>query len=216
MLIIACSLVIYLFRSNEPTYAGRTLSQWIIRFEESSNRARAGMDSVSDVETSEHAIKTIGTNGIPTLLKFLQARDYPALEQLEGFVQRRLGWNSFYICDAEEKHWIARRGFFVLGKDARSATPELLHLLETCPPTSAEAILMCLSRIDPPKDMVIPKFNQLLNSPSGRFKRLVAMCFEVLYPEEAREAGVDFKYIGWPQTSGQSQSVSTNITAGVK
>jgi hypothetical protein len=173
-----------LLRSSEPTYQGKTLTDWLSEYHDDLLQADA-----TELANSKLAIKAIGTNGIPTLLKLLQAKDIKGTQQLESFVQR-LGLKSFQITHAKEKWELADRGFVLLGKDAGSAAPALANLLKTSPPEPALYVLSSLVNIKPPKEIALPALIDQLSNTNKDLGWYSAYYFKDLYPDEAEKAGV--------------------------
>lgn len=120
-------------REREPSYQGRTLSQWYVRWAKSIERE----DNQSEVQCSEavDAIRQIGTTALPTLLKELkrQASSSPAREVIYGLVNRLPSSVSkapvvasmLLNADKLEPSSI----FVILGPQAAPAIPELTGFL---------------------------------------------------------------------------------------
>src|SRR5437660_3484140 len=75
--ILTLWLVIHIFRAKEPTYQGRTLTEWLC---DCSVYPPFGWGEIPRafnprVPATKHAVKEIGTNAIPVLLDMLQAGD---------------------------------------------------------------------------------------------------------------------------------------------
>jgi hypothetical protein len=183
-LLVLAGLIFWFTHSNEPTYQGKTLTYWLTEY----NDARLQADA-AEIANSTNAIKAIGTNGIPALLKLLQARDIKGSQQIESFVQR-LGWTTFQITHARQKWDLADQGFFFLGKDAGSAAPMLADLLKKSPPEPALNILSSFANVHPPKEIALPVLTQQLTNTNGDLRWCGANYFKDLYPDEAEKAGV--------------------------
>lgn len=122
---VVCSLVILLVTvclagfalaadQGEPTYQGRTLSDWTHDFD-SHGLWVAGYEPPAQI-----AISHIGTNAIPTLLKWMSEPDPP--EPLKTNVPP---------CFNTARSWRAGVAFSILGEAARPAIPELARLART-------------------------------------------------------------------------------------
>jgi hypothetical protein len=57
----------FLHREHEPRYKGRRLSRWLALYSDS-----LATESLGKRQEAEHAVRQIGTNAIPNLLKWLQ------------------------------------------------------------------------------------------------------------------------------------------------
>jgi len=109
---------------SEPRYGGRRLTDWLLEYHDSaySNRPR-------DAAAAEKALRAIGTNAIPTLVRMLfpMDRTLPVARMLEAakipldFVEDDSKRISYHV--------IALSGFHLLGPAASNALPQLLpHL----------------------------------------------------------------------------------------
>jgi len=106
---------------SEPTYQGVRLSVWL---ERSSTVPQEGRDN-----TPEIAVRTIGTNGFPTLFRLLQAEDSRLALKL-GKLFGRFEVSKRFIVPAQNRNNLAMKGFIILGGDAKAAVPDLVRILE--------------------------------------------------------------------------------------
>jgi hypothetical protein len=124
-------LVISALPPKEPSYKGRTLSQWLLPYS-----IDMGRDSIEDPERvrlraeATEAMHAIGTNAIPTLLTWLQSKDSPeSLLKLKmlSFLRRHHLIRIHHL-DPYYKGIMAKYGFALLGNDARTAVPALVQI----------------------------------------------------------------------------------------
>jgi hypothetical protein len=97
---------------------------------------------------ADEALRQIGTNGIPTLLAMLRAKDPPplVLKWLES--ARRHPWTRFNYRYALSRNEEAEYAFQVLGASAASAVPELIKIYEKCiSPSSQRCAALALGHI---------------------------------------------------------------------
>src|SRR5690349_389046 len=78
-------LCVFLRRTAEPVYQGKPLSEWVLE-----NRLSYGMS-----ENQEAAIRAIGTNSLPFLIKWMQSQWHPWTPKLlpafaRKFLSRRM------------------------------------------------------------------------------------------------------------------------------
>ncbi len=150
--ILSCGLLTYLWMPRgpkEPEYAGRTLTQWVVRCSESSADPKVSDECVE-------AIRQIGTNGLPTLLQMLEAPEEPWRTKVNIWAQR-LGCADPIVKDTSFKKWIARDGFAFLGSQAQSALPELLRMLSRCRTADErEIVIQCIGLIGPAAEPAVP------------------------------------------------------------
>jgi hypothetical protein len=115
---------------HEPKYDGRALSEWI---KDSAPQKSPDPKTTSAVE----AVRHIGTNGLPWLMKWISAKEPPAWQlklttansRLPRWVRLRLlpslfGINSYYA-----HRRMALDGFLILGPVASPAVPALLQMV---------------------------------------------------------------------------------------
>ena len=121
---LLCGTFLLLAYFAEPRYGGRTLTDWLLEY-----HVRAYGDHPREAAEAEKAIRAIGTNAIPTLVRLLfpMARGLPVARMLEAaqipvdFVEDDSARISYHV--------IALNGFHLLGPAASNALPQLLpHL----------------------------------------------------------------------------------------
>ena len=109
---------------SEPRYGGRRLTDWLLEYHVSAYNDRPGEAAVA-----EKALREIGTNAIPTLVRMLfpMDRSLPVARMLEAarvpldFVEDDSARITYHV--------IALNGFYLLGPTASNALPLLLpHL----------------------------------------------------------------------------------------
>jgi len=143
-------------RTREPAYQGRRLSEWLNDLpvaggypvaENERTRAKElalqlGTNApdwlVSISETlgqipekeprARDAVRQIGTNAIPALLRMLQYKQSPLKRTLARIISKQ-SFVRFHISAAHVRPMFALSGFFALGSEAKSAIPELVALL---------------------------------------------------------------------------------------
>jgi HEAT repeat protein len=139
-------------RPGEPVYKGESYSMWLDEY-----AASAGHLSEAEV-----AIRHIGTNAIPQLLKLLAAKD----SQFEEYVielARRQTWISIRLPEAWRDTDRAFWGFKVLGADAKPAVPGLVALLDGKDRDVRMCALIALRSIGPSASNAVPAIIQHFN-----------------------------------------------------
>lgn len=136
-------------RPEEPVYQGKTLRVWL--------KAYAESESGSEVQAeSEAAIRSIGTNGIPTLLRLIQTPDSTFRTKLQALVEKQ-PFIKFNFADAERIRVMGVRGFKALGESTKGAVPDLLTLVKGGSGTvGREEAIYCLAHIGPSAQAAIP------------------------------------------------------------
>lgn len=198
-LLIAGSLAFYLTHPREPSYEGRTLTEWLNLYYRSFSANEPNRPALYDASTN--AIKHIGTNAIPFLIKKLTSRETNFQKHLRlsipklprsllrvPFFQRSLiqflstthGWDQFQ----------GREGLKILGTDALSAVPALARLTKHPDPHVRAMALDSLRSIHPKPEIFLPILLQAMHDPDAGTQMLSAAILADLYPEEADYAGV--------------------------
>lgn len=116
------------FHTAEPRYRGRTVGQWL-----SAYHYENGKLIYKPIPGYDEAIRALGTNAIPSLVRMLSAKDplfYQPIVQFFGDVQHPVvNWLRL------NKAWLGRRdaavGFGVLGPTATNVIPALLKTKPT-------------------------------------------------------------------------------------
>jgi len=120
-------LAVYLLFPGEPVYHGTRLSAWVDDLHPRVGEARQ--------QQAELALRAIGTNAVPYLLKLLKHREPRLLRELRGFSEKT---KTFLRMESElELPWVAvverdmqlNAAFAALGPSARPAFPMLTNLL---------------------------------------------------------------------------------------
>jgi len=122
VLVLVALMVTVLRPDPEPSYGGRNLSKWLARLDET-----AKSDTTRE---AQEAIRHIGTNALPFLLKWIQYKPLPwtkALNRITG------GLIGKYDLLSDHKNAIraeqAMEAFRALGPGACAAIPQLLRLM---------------------------------------------------------------------------------------
>ena len=150
-------VVCQLHGAREPTYQEKPLSFWVSQQQRSWLRS----DSPSRLE-ADRAIRSIGTNALPFLLKWTSAKDAPLKKKLMALAKKQSLIKVRFHC-AEEYHVKADAGFAALGALAKSAVSALIELLnqsDTMVRVAAEYDLMW---IGPEAQDAVPVLVRCLN-----------------------------------------------------
>ena len=167
LLLVACiaigGLIVTTSKHREPTYNGKTLSEWL-------TQSPSDIDSTQDV----HAVQQIGTNALPFLLQWIQSP--PSARQIR--LSRLL--SRFHLNPYENKMTrpeIALGGFLILGEKAKPAIPALALLAESSNSLTQSCAFRALGAIG--KDALPVLLDLLTNSPAhpNCYKPNLALAF---------------------------------------
>lgn len=135
----------------EPTYHGKTLSQWL------EHRGGLPFPNRSDGDQATMAIRAIGTNALPHLLSAIASEPHQLRrlvrvnsQKLPTFIRRNRSFNRWLYTPGLVPH-IAVEAFGDLGPIAVPAIPHLLRLIQSTDdhPEKRSRALAALVRIGP-------------------------------------------------------------------
>jgi hypothetical protein len=121
--------------THEPTYRGKRLSAWLEVLDPGKARPKG---TQADLEAQE-AIRHIGTNAIPQLLRLVRARDTPLKLWLISWGQKQ-HVVDFHFRLAYQRSAAGYLGFEALGPLGRPAVPGLVDILTNNPCAEARMI----------------------------------------------------------------------------
>jgi HEAT repeat protein len=133
--------LLVLVSDHEPTYRGRTLSKWLATYQADASVTEKympvdwrGHTPTARQKEAAAAVRHIGTNAIPWLLKRLRYEKQPLkwtmLLQYTKFTRHLREKIFVQAVEPYEVRNSALLGFALLGDDASSAAPSLLRLAE--------------------------------------------------------------------------------------
>jgi HEAT repeat protein len=174
----AASLLWQVLGAHEAVYRGKTLSSWLDQYYArlQGGKSLPTQDEILWDDTAV-AIRQIGTNGVPYLLKLLATEDSGAkrailnhfpfsrtvLERL-GLEKRFIRWASRSVVDPMK----ASLGFRVLGPSARNAIPELVRIMRTSRNHNGRrAAAYSLGFVGPTARQAIPPLLENLKDPDN-------------------------------------------------
>src|ERR1041385_620862 len=140
---------------REPTYEGRTLANWLDHHVPSS-AARPPYNSPG-WHKAEEALHAIGTNGIPTLLEMIGAKEPSPMIQKFLRTAGRYRWSRITHRSAMERNEEAEYAFRVLNTNAVSAVPDLIRIYKaSVSPSSQMCTAMALGHIGRGAQVALP------------------------------------------------------------
>ena len=144
-------------RQREPVYQGKRLSVWLddyFRIKE----VRAD----ATYESGEVAIREVGNNALPTLLKMARARDSKFKRKVAELIFRK-SRGSIRLHNDWEAHRKAILGFTILGPTAASCVPSLVNSLTSDDSSVRCTAANCLGLVGPAAQNAVPALVQCLD-----------------------------------------------------
>jgi hypothetical protein len=169
--------------AREPEYQGKTLSEWLIKCGPAGGGYKIDPQTghlMWDNPEAAAAVRHIGTNALPWLLRWLHYRMptgnalfYVALSKLSP---RNNHFDPYVLPDS-----LGERGFAVLGPQAASAVPQLARLVgEPRDKKFAWRAVNCLAFIG---EAGVPELRKALNNPDVKWRAWVTNSVEAFAPE---------------------------------
>ena len=184
-----------IFRAREPRYQGRTLSEWIEDGEKTSDKFSryAGstakkLEADPDWQRASHAVKQIGYDAVPFVLKWFQADDSPIQKRLIDWLKLHPSLH-FQIKSADDYHAKASVGLWLIGNPRKVGWPGMLWGRGTVRQRRALALIQ-LMQSEPDKETFVPLLLAMIHDEDEGVQQVAANAFNNLYPKEAEAAGV--------------------------
>jgi len=184
-------LTIALVLPKEPRYQHRTLTQWLEpgTCAKPKNPFRNFSPPEPTSPVTQSAIKAIGTNAIPTLLKTTQAKDSSLRIRLNTLLDRQT-LIAFRFRTACEQRAMGIQGFEVLGEDGKSAAPALALLIKDPDAGVRYAALESLRRVKPVREIIVPVLLKACSDPAPEIRFVAAVDLHFRCPQELERAGL--------------------------
>jgi HEAT repeats len=143
-------------REPEPLYQGKPLSFWLNGYDSGSfsgtNAALAPTRQEADT-----AMRHIGTNALPALLRMLRTPDSPFKDMLSNLARKQRFIKIQPPMHSEMQHFTAMWGLCAVGSEASNALPQLMEIYERHPNALSQQIVPAvLSGIGPSAQAAIP------------------------------------------------------------
>jgi len=155
------------FHSSEPSYQGKSLSAWL---DQAWQNQEGTYEFFSDIHLdtpSARAIRAMGKDALPSLLRMAHTRDTP-LRRALGELSEHHPWLGFHPQNLKKIHDKTAYGFLVLGPEAKTALPELISMLEDPAPEVRMIASFAIGKIGPDCTPAIPALQRLTtNSPAA-------------------------------------------------
>ena len=143
-------------REREPVFEGKPLSYWLHEYSATMVAGaipRTEPDLAARNEKAVKAVRVIGTNAIPSLLKMLRAKDSTFIRKLHDWARIVKISND----SASDRNDAGADGFVILGAAAQNAVPRIAEIFEeNISPSSVVAAASALCAIGPSASAAVP------------------------------------------------------------
>lgn len=190
-------VTIAIFRSREPRYQGRTLTQWLeageiasVQIYSRSSRGQTVEGTVAPAwQEASNAVRQMAPDTVPLLVKWFQAEDSAIKVKLADWLRQHPSMH-FQIASAESRRGLAMVGFRLLGSEARPAWPALVKLTDA--PDTKLRILALRSLYDSNADpeILLPVLLHLIHDPQFGLQVTAANLLHQRFPEEAEATDI--------------------------
>ena len=135
----------------EPVYQGKRLTKWLEVY-----TGPITTDHEKQLKEADDAVRHIGTNAIPTLLRMLRARDSALTLKLVALAQKQHLVKIHYV-QRLLSNVQAQMAFLALGAEAKDAVPALVTIYEdNISPDSRICTIVALRNIGPDAKAAVP------------------------------------------------------------
>jgi HEAT repeats len=152
----------------EPLYQGKPISTFLLGYSEYVDAPGASTSYLDNWDGGEAAMKAVGANAIPTLLRMMRARDTKFKLALIKLLQKQTVVPVTYT-PAEAKNFAATIGFRRLGPVGISALPDLVRIYKAnLSPSSTTAASRAIYDLAP---YAIPQIDHAMSNGNTRVRR---------------------------------------------
>jgi hypothetical protein len=173
--LIPAAWVVGTLHETEPRYEGKPLSTWLKSYAggcvlSTTTFLDFNLTTKQKVEEANEAVRAIGTNAMPTLLRMLREKDSALKIKFQDTIGRRIfvlnvtgqpRVINLRCATAEQRNLMALYAFWQLGTNAHSAVPELTEIAKKkVTPESQLCAIHALGGIGPAARAAVPLLTQ--------------------------------------------------------
>jgi HEAT repeat protein len=165
---LTIALAAILISDKEPTYEGRSLTEWLKVYDD-------GLTNAVEMAASRTAITKIGTNALPSLMTMVSAKDFPIKKKIIVLTHN---WPLApqLLIPAFKYHERAWMGFSILGGRASPAVPALTKLLDDKDREVRLYAAEALGRIGPAASNAIPALTRSIQNGDSYYRAVLRNC----------------------------------------
>ena len=169
---------------TQPTYGGESLSAWLAQYE--TNLLRDDMESLAHGAEAARAIRAIGSNAIPFLLKMLEVTN----SQTDAILKKVFSRSH---TPADVINARASRGFEILGENGKDAVPGIINIFDRHLSVSSQSCCAeALGGIGTAARSAVPTLLRYISSTNGdRMARLHCL-YSLAYIDGQSDSTISF------------------------
>ena len=165
-------------QQREPRYQGRPLSYWL-------DQEFLGTNGYGDRMKAEEAVRSAGSNAIPTLLRMISANDSRLKLKLLALAQKQSFIRVRHV-PAGQRHIAGVMGIYQLGAAGIGAVPGLIRIYErNISPDSQSSAVHSLGYLAPVAKEAVPVLVRALKNPAPEVRRDAAASLGLIHSEPA-------------------------------
>jgi len=179
-------VVVLIVTPREPKNEGRTLSRWL----EDLDLHQPGYDR-SKARRARDAVRDIGACAVPTLITMMRYRESSYREPWTVHMTRFFAKQKVIQVkapppakppSADQIHWLALQGAWIIGPKAEATIPDIIPLLTNQIPRVRAAAARALGHIGPSAGRTIPLLAHALEDPNLEVRNCGMMALAALGP----------------------------------
>jgi hypothetical protein len=162
--VIIAAVAVFLRTPSEPAYQGKPLTHWLRGWKPLIAIPLASAGNAPTSDEAESAMRAIGTNALPTLLRMMEHHDSPLKDRLLSLAQK-IPFLRMEPVSPLDLNVEAEMAFNVLGPKAGPAVSKLIEIYNReSDLLTKNYVLRALAHIGPPAEPAVP---MLLRAISG-------------------------------------------------
>src|SRR6266487_3186241 len=159
-----------MLRTREPIYRGKRVSDWVEDLD-------YGLSSFkgSAVGEAEAAVRHMGSNAVPSLIRMMRCRDSALRKKLVPLLSKQSLVKLNFRPAAEHIQWRGARGAWLVGPSAKEAIPDLIVLLTNQSPWVRGGAATALGKIGTNSVVTLSSLVKALDDPVADVRICIAL-----------------------------------------
>ena len=162
-----------LLGTREPIYRGKRISDWV----EDLDYGLSSFKS-SAVGEAEAAVRHMGSNAVPSLIRMMRCRDSALRKKLVPWLSKQTLVKLNFRPAAEHIQWRGARGAWLVGPSAKEAIPDLIVLLTNQSPWVRATAAVALGKIGTNSVVALSSLVKALDDPVADVRNCTALALQ--------------------------------------